>query len=212
MPVGPTGVEITDSFTFVHQPLTGDGRLTARLAALDGRIPSFNGDMATDRAGLVPWAKAGLIIKAGTSPGSAYAAVMLTGGHGTRMQTNFTGDTAGTPGAGAATPRWLRLTRTGDTITGEESPDGSRWTTIGTVTMADLPSTVEIGLFATSPQYAESGRGRVRRRPARPADRARRRARSTSSTGQARGRPTWSAGAPTARGPGTRSLRLAGSP
>ena len=156
VPVGPTGVEVTDSFTFVHQPLTGDGRLTARLAAFDGRVPSFSGDMANDLAGLVPWAKAGLIIKAGTSPGSAYAAVMLTGGHGTRMQTNFTGDTAGTSGAGTATPRWLRLTRTGDTITGEESPDGSRWTTIGTASLADLSSTVEIGLFATSPQYAET--------------------------------------------------------
>jgi hypothetical protein len=156
VPVGPTGVEVTDSFTFLHKPLTGDGRITARLAALSGRIPSYNGDLATDRAGLVPWAKAGLIIKANTSQGSAYAAVMLTGGHGTRMQVNYTRDTAGTADVGAGTPRWLRLTRTGGTITGEESADGSRWTTIGTATLADLPSTVEIGLFATSPQFAET--------------------------------------------------------
>jgi hypothetical protein len=156
VPVGPTGVEVTDSFTFVHQPLTGDGRITARLAALSGRIPSYNGEPGTDRAGIVSWAKAGLIIKANTSPGSPYAAVMLTGAHGTRMQVNYTGDIAGTPDAGTGTSRWLRLTRTGSTIIGEESADGNRWTTIGKATLTDLPSTVEIGVFATSPQYAET--------------------------------------------------------
>ena len=38
------------------------------------------------RSGLVPWAKAGIIIKASTRQGSAYAAMMVTGGHGVRMQ------------------------------------------------------------------------------------------------------------------------------
>ena len=61
--------------------------------------------------GLVEWAKAGIIIKRSTHQGSAYAAMMVTGGHGVRMQDNFTGDTAGLPGAvSAAHPRWLRLT------------------------------------------------------------------------------------------------------
>ena len=36
---------------------------------------------------------------AGTRPGSAYAAMMVTGGHGVRMQYDYTGDIAG-PGAG----------------------------------------------------------------------------------------------------------------
>ena len=45
--------------------------------------------------GLEPWSKAGLIIKASTRQGSAYAAMMVTGGHGVRMQYDYTQDVAG---------------------------------------------------------------------------------------------------------------------
>ncbi len=109
---------------------------------------------------MVPWAKAGLIIKASTRPGSAYAAVMVTGGHGVRMQYDYTNDVAGRSGAPSPTsPRWLRLTRAGDAITGAESTDGLHWTTIGTARLAGLPTTVDAGLFATSPQYAATTGG-----------------------------------------------------
>jgi ABC-type transport system involved in multi-copper enzyme maturation permease subunit len=107
------------------------------------------------RPGLAPWAKAGLIIKASTRQGSAYAAVMVTGSHGVRMQYNYTHDIAGQPGPVAASPRWLRLTRSGDTITGAESAGGTHWTTLGTAHLAGLPTTVQAGLFATSPQYTQ---------------------------------------------------------
>jgi hypothetical protein len=104
--------------------------------------------------GLVPWSKAGIIIKQDLSQGSAYAAMMVTGGNGVRMQWNYTGDTPGLSGAvSAASPRWLRLTRDGDTITGYDSADGAHWTQVGAVHLAGLPSTVQAGLFATSPQY-----------------------------------------------------------
>ncbi|MGH3183015.1 MAG: ABC transporter permease subunit, partial [Streptosporangiaceae bacterium] len=106
------------------------------------------------RPGLVPWAKAGLIIKNGTSQGSAYAAMMVTADHGVRMQDNYTNDTAGQSDAvSSASPRWLRLTRSGDTITGYDSADGTHWTQVGTVQLAGLSSTVQAGLFAASPQY-----------------------------------------------------------
>ena len=72
------------------------------------------------------------------------------------MQDNYTHDIAGQPGAvSAASPRWLRLTRTGDAITGAESADGIHWTTVGTAHLAGLPSTVRAGPFATSPQYTQ---------------------------------------------------------
>ena len=53
------------------------------------------GAAGTLRPGLVPWAKAGIIIKAAPGPGSAYAAMMVTGSHGVRMQWNYTSDTPG---------------------------------------------------------------------------------------------------------------------
>src|SRR6202042_1289006 len=41
----------------------------------------------------------------------------------------------------------------GDTITGYDSADGTHWTQVGTVQLTGLPSTVQAGLFATSPGY-----------------------------------------------------------
>ncbi|WP_436532528.1 ABC transporter permease subunit [Actinoplanes sp. HUAS TT8] len=145
--LGPGGEEVRDGFTFVHQPLGGDGSVTVRVAALTGSI--FDGPDAT-RPGLAPWAKAGLMIKSGTTPGSAYAAVLLTGAHGVRMQWDYVHDKAGPSGAG---PRWLRLSRTGQTVTTAASADGVTWTDVGSTRLSGLPATAEVGLFVTSPQY-----------------------------------------------------------
>jgi ABC-type transport system involved in multi-copper enzyme maturation permease subunit len=160
IPHGPGGEIVTDSFYFVHQPLTGNGTITAEVTSLTGEHANLAsaGRAAQVGSGLVPglagWAKAGIIIKQSIHQGSAYAAMMVTGAHGVRMQDNFTGDTAGMPGdVSAAHPRWLRLTRSGDTITGYDSADGTRWTQVGTVQLTGLPSTVQAGMLATSPGY-----------------------------------------------------------
>jgi ABC-type transport system involved in multi-copper enzyme maturation permease subunit len=160
IPHGPGGEVVTDSFSFAHQPLTGDGTITARVTSLTGEHANLASAQRAVQvgSGLVPglasWAKTGIIIKRSTHQGSAYAAMMVTGAHGVRMQDNFTGDTAGLPGAvSAAHPRWLRLTRSGDTITGYDSADGTHWTQVGTVQLTGLPSTVQAGMFATSPGY-----------------------------------------------------------
>ena len=39
-------------------------------------------------------------------------------------------------GPATAAPRWLKLTRTGNTVTGYESADGADWQQVGTVTVA----------------------------------------------------------------------------
>jgi ABC-type transport system involved in multi-copper enzyme maturation permease subunit len=159
--VGPGGEPVTDSFYFVRQPLTGNGSITVRVTSLSGRIPPANGDVPLSpnvspdtRPGLVPWAKSGLIVKESTRPGSAYAAIMVTADHGVRLQDNYTSDTAGQPGAvSAASPHWLRLTRSGDMVTGYDSADGTHWTRVGTVQVAGLSPTVQAGLFTASPAY-----------------------------------------------------------
>jgi ABC-type transport system involved in multi-copper enzyme maturation permease subunit len=72
-----------------------------------------------------------------------------------RMQWDYTQDTPGLAGAaGPASPRWLRLVRAGDTITGYDSADGTRWDRVGTATLGGLPSVVQAGLFAASPDYS----------------------------------------------------------
>jgi ABC-type transport system involved in multi-copper enzyme maturation permease subunit len=159
-PVGPGGDAVTDTFYFVHRPLPGNGSITARVTSLTGLLPTARGGRVEAgqgprsgmHPGLEPWSKGGLIIKASTVQGSAYAAIMVTGGHGARMQYDFTQDIAGPPGRPtAASPRWLRLTRAGDTITGYASADGTHWTRVGTAVLAGLPAAVQAGVFATSP-------------------------------------------------------------
>jgi len=160
-PVGPGGEPVTDSFYFVRQALAGDGSITVRVTSLtglygpNGAVPAGQGPLAGMRSGTQPWSKAGIIIKESTSQGSAYAALMVTGGHGVRMQYDYTHDLAGLPGAVfAASPRWLRLTRSGDAITGYASADGAHWTRVGTASLAGLSSTVQAGLFVASPEYS----------------------------------------------------------
>jgi hypothetical protein len=133
-----------DEFRFVHRPLAGDGTLVARVS--------------TQEAGH-PWAMAGIMVKQRPAAGASYAALMVTAGHGVRMQSNFDVDVAGSL---HTAPRYLRLTRAGVTVTGHESADGVAWSRVGTVTLAGLPSTVEVGMFVTSP-------GMTRVHPMRPA-------------------------------------------
>jgi ABC-type transport system involved in multi-copper enzyme maturation permease subunit len=145
IPLGPGGEPVQDSYYFAHQPLPGDGSITARITAL------------TSQQGLQPWAKAGILITTSTRQGAPYAAVLAAAGHGVRMQYDYTGDIAGLPGnPTAAAPRWLRLTRSAGTLTGYDSTDGRHWHRLGTVHLAGLAGTglagtVQAGLFATSP-------------------------------------------------------------
>jgi hypothetical protein len=153
---GPGGAAVTDQFTFVHQPIAASGSITVHVTSFRGvsvpHLPPGLRPAPTTQ----PWAKAGLIIKASTTPGSAYAAVMLTGSHGARMQFDYTHDIAGNELIGAsAASQWLRLTRSGNTITGYESANARQWTKIGTAVLTGLPSTAQAGIFVTSPPFTE---------------------------------------------------------
>lgn len=180
---GPGGEAVADTYYFMHQPLAGNGTITARVTSLVGASSPVGGqncppgmlrsnpppfgaqeclkaggrESGASPASLQPWAKAGLIVTASTTQGSPYAAVMVTPGHGVRMQWDYTNDRAGLPGrVSAISPRWLRLKRSADTVTAFDSTDGKHWSTIGSAVVAYLPSTVEVGLFVTAPQITES--------------------------------------------------------
>lgn len=163
-PVGPGGTAVTDAFSFVHRPLDGDGTITARVTSLTstsrsgpGPTGEGEGDGAAPTDEGSSWAKAGLIVKASTDQGSSYAALLVTAGHGVRLQWDYTHDVAGSPAvASEATPVWLRLTRSGDTVTGYESADGTTWTEVGSAHLDGLPAAVPAGLFVTSPEHLET--------------------------------------------------------
>ena len=159
VPTGPGGEAVSDAYYLVGQPLAGHGSLTVQVAALTGResdgvsrVRPGQGPGQTMASGLTPWSKAGIILTASTRPGAAYAAMMVTGQHGVRLQYDYVGDRPGLPGPVTATsPRWLRLTRAGDTVSGYDSADGRHWHLVGTARLTGLPGTVQAGLFAASP-------------------------------------------------------------
>jgi ABC-type transport system involved in multi-copper enzyme maturation permease subunit len=156
VPTGPGGEAVADTYELVAKRLTGDSSITARITSLAGRVwagPANEApSLADTRPGLAGWAKAGLLITPGIRQGSAYAAVMATGSHGVNFQYDYSGDQPGLPGSiSGTTPRWLRLTRTGDTITGYDSTDAISWHRIGSASLTGLPASVYVGLFATSP-------------------------------------------------------------
>lgn len=137
---GPNGRSVVDDFRFVHQPLAGDGSVTARVASQDAPLDG---------------AMAGLMIKDGTRSGASFAAVAVTSGQGVRLLADFTVDRVV---AEDTAPRWLRLTRSGSSVTAHESADGSDWHDVGTVEVPGLPATAEVGLFVNSPPEVVLGR------------------------------------------------------
>jgi ABC-type transport system involved in multi-copper enzyme maturation permease subunit len=168
VPTGPDGEAVADSYYFVDQSLPGNGIITARVTSLAGvtstQPVNVAPSLANTRPGLAPWAKAGILLTPSTKQGSAYAAVMATGSQGVRWQYDYTHDSAGLPGStSVASPRWLRLTRTGDTVTGYDSTNGTSWTEIGTTHLTELPSTVAVGLFVTSPVSFQGSNGAATR-------------------------------------------------
>jgi len=59
------------------------------------------------------------------------------------------GPSVGTAGSLSPPPRWVKLTRSGDTITAFESGDGTSWTQVASDTFS-MPSSVLIGLAVSS--------------------------------------------------------------
>ncbi|WP_066369679.1 ABC transporter permease subunit [Herbidospora mongoliensis] len=142
IPIGPGGQAVHDRFSFYHRALPGDGSITVKVADVSGVITYPPPDHDKIVPGVVPWAKVGVMVKQDLRQGSAYAAVMVTGAHGTRVQDDFVNDLA------AGGDPWLRLTRSGDTLKGESSPDGTSWRVIAE---RRLKGPALIGLFAASP-------------------------------------------------------------
>jgi len=128
-----------DEFQFVHRLLTGDGDVVARITGLTNTAP---------------WAKAGLMIRESLAPGSRFALVLMTpGGNGSSFHyRTATGGNAAPndSGDGVSTlPRWLKISRRGNVVSGYLSADGITWALRDSVTLA-LPATVHAGLAVTS--------------------------------------------------------------
>ncbi len=116
VPTGPGGEAVSDTYMFVHQALADDGTLTARVTSFSEAYTladtsggpfgtaSKGGPGSQLQRGLVPWAKAGIILEPDTNQGTRYAALMVTGSHGVQMQYNYTHDSPGLADAAGPSP------------------------------------------------------------------------------------------------------------
>lgn len=139
MRVSGAGLDVwgnADAFHYAWQPLAGDGEIVARVASVQN----------TAR-----WAKAGVMIRAGTGAGAAHAFMLVSPGKGYAFQrrTSDGGLSTHTSGGTGTAPQWVRLRRTGNTLTASRSADGVTWTTVGSDTIA-MGTDVLIGLAVSS--------------------------------------------------------------
>lgn len=139
--VGGSGTRIgetSDSFHFAYQQLTGDGEIVARVTAIENTNNS---------------AKAGVMIRqtlANNSP-HAYMLTSTESGNWLRSRTTTGGSSSDSPRANETfAPIWVRLVRSGDTLTGYSSANGVDWTLEGSATIASLPAQVYVGLATTA--------------------------------------------------------------
>jgi hypothetical protein len=125
-----------DAFHYAYRAMTGGGTIVARVASIQ--------NVAT-------WVKAGVMIRETLDPGSTHAFILVSAAKGVAFQRRETtgGASVNTAGSLSTAPHWVKLTRSGNTFTAYESPDGATWTLVGTDTIA-MGSTVYVGLAVTS--------------------------------------------------------------
>ena len=109
----------SDAFNYVYMPMSASGWIVARVATV------------SDQAN---WVKAGVMIRGSLDPSSAQAFMLVSHAKGVAFQRRTADGNASvsTSGSASTAPRWVKLVRTGTTISGYESTDGSNWTLVGT--------------------------------------------------------------------------------
>jgi len=137
--VAGSGADIwgtADEFRYVYQSASGDCEIRARVAT----------QQDTDG-----WAKSGVMIRETTGATSRHAMMAVTPGNGLAFQyrTATGGSSTHVAGGAGTAPYWVRLVRSGSTITAYKSTDGSSWTTVGSVTIS-MTASVQIGMAVTS--------------------------------------------------------------
>jgi regulation of enolase protein 1 (concanavalin A-like superfamily) len=125
-----------DGFQFAYQAFSGDGQIVARVASMQNTNSN---------------AKAGLMFRGDLTAGSAHVMIDVEPNGNIEFMTRSTsgGQTSWLAGATDPAPVWLKLARSGSTVTGSVSADGLMWTTVGSTTIS-LPASADVGLVVTS--------------------------------------------------------------
>ena len=143
---GPDIWGTADAFHYIWAPLPANGAISTQVASIT----------ATD-----PWARAGAMVRATTSPGSPFYAIYVSKGNGVVVQERTAqGATAiqiaNTTGTA---PEYVEVTRTGTVYAAATSTNGTTWTTVpgSTLTLANLSGSLLRGLAITSHSSGNPG-------------------------------------------------------
>lgn len=131
-----------DSFHFAYTRISGDGEIKARV---------------TSQTNTAWWAKAAVMMRESLATGSRHGTMYVTPnetGNGYEMLARTSAGASTTyysgPGNNPPPNNWLRLVRSGNTITGYASANGTSWTQVSAVTYTTLPTTMYFGLAVSS--------------------------------------------------------------
>ena len=145
--IASTGKNTATEDSMVYYYFTADGNFD-----FSARVDSLSG-------GAGSWARAGIMARGDTSDGGRYAAAMArAGSNGNNfMYRENPGSGTKTDGSnrGFSIPKYVRLVRAGDQLTGYVSSDGSSWSQISSATVAFASEPVLLGL-ATYADHASS--------------------------------------------------------
>lgn len=129
----------SDQFRYVYQTMSGDGSITVRVNSQSGTTTS---------------SLAGVMIRETTATGSK-CAIMVHRGSGNKnmyaiRRTSTGGSTTSTSSTSQTPPNcWVRITRTGHSLSMQRSTNGSSWTTVNTSTIT-MATDITVGLLVTS--------------------------------------------------------------
>ena len=123
---------------FAGMPASGNFTVTTRI------VSQTNDNL---------WSKAGLMVRQSTAAGAINFACLMTPAQNVRVQyrtalNGATTDPSATSGGTA--PYWLRITRSGNTLSAWRSPDGAAWTQVGTSQTVTMADPVLVGFAMTS--------------------------------------------------------------
>jgi len=124
-----------DAFHAVYQPLNQNGSMIMKITSVQSP------------------ASAGLFIRDSMSPGSQGAAVLISSSGTVTFSQRLTAGATTSTTMDATTvtfPYWLKLTRSGDTISAYRSSDGAAWTQVGTNVTVSMGATPDTGMAVFS--------------------------------------------------------------
>lgn len=135
-----------DEFQYVYKELRGDCTITSRVDEIKN---------LTDSVTINPWTKAGLMIRSSLKSEDKMAYVAATVNNGVVFQRRYNNGeymstAVNSDAVGGTAPVYIKISRSGSSISAFQSSDGVSWNQIGTAQTINMGEKIYVGMFVTS--------------------------------------------------------------